>query len=154
MRKMLFVAAALSFVSPAWADGDWIPPITDPLVRKECGECHMAFPAGFLPARSWSALMRGLDEHFGDDASLPAEKVAAIEAILTANAGDVVMRGEARKFMRWVDPAGTPLRITENPAFTREHRFPDRVWNDPKVMVKSNCMACHRGADQGYFDDD
>jgi mono/diheme cytochrome c family protein len=153
--RITFVAVALLFgASPALAGGDWVPPVTDPVVRQECGECHMAFQPAFLPARSWTALMDGLSDHFGDDASLPAAKADAIRAYLLAHAGDVAPAGEARKFMRWVDPQGAPLRITENPAFLREHNFPDRVWNDPKVMVKSNCMACHRGADQGYYDDD
>ncbi len=154
MRMTSVVLAVALLASPALADDDWVPPVTDPVVQKECGECHMAFPAAFLPARSWDVMITGLSDHFGDDASLPADKTEAIRAYLTANAGDVKRQGTARKFMRWVEPGGAPQRITENPSFLREHNFPDRVWQDPKVMVKSNCMACHRGAEQGYFDDD
>lgn len=49
---------------------------------------------------------------------------------------------------------GTPQRITETPDLTREHRFPDRVWKDPRVVTKSNCLACHPGAVEGQYDDD
>ena len=35
-----------------------------------------------------------------------------------------------------------------------KHRFADKVWKDPKVVTKSNCPACHRGADQGWYEDD
>jgi mono/diheme cytochrome c family protein len=153
MRSVVLLVAALSAASPASAE-DWVPPVTDPLVLKECGSCHMAFPPAFLPARSWNRMMDNLPDHFGEDASLPADKVGAIRAYLAENAGDVAMKGMARKYMRRMAPDGTPQRITENPAFEREHRFADRVWKDPKVVTKSNCPACHRGADKGYFEDD
>lgn len=154
MRAVLLSLALFAASFPAVAGDDSVPPITDPLVRKECGTCHMAFQPAFLPARSWDRMMNELADHFGEDASLPADKVASIRATLTANAGDVVTRGRARKYMQWVAPGGTPQRITENPDFLRKHRFRDAVWQDPKVVTKSNCPACHRGADQGWYDDD
>lgn len=153
MRRVLFLAAAL-LSSPASADDDRVPPVTDPVVLKECGSCHMAFQPAFLPARSWDRMMNELADHFGEDASLPADKVQAIRAYMTANAGDVVAQGRARKYMQWVAPGDTPQRITENPDFQRKHRFAETVWKDPKVVTKSNCPACHRGADRGLYDDD
>lgn len=148
------VLATMLSTLPAFAGDDWVPPVKDPLVLKECGECHMAFQPAFLPARSWNRMVDELARHFGEDASLPADKVQAIRAYLNANAGDVVTVGRAGKYMRWVAPGGTPQRITDNPDFERKHRFPERVWKDPKVVTKSNCPACHRGADQGQYDDD
>lgn len=130
-----------------------VPKVTDLLVQKECGVCHMAFQPAFLPAKSWDRMLGELSNHFGEDASLPADQVSAIRAYLTANAGDVKKQGVARKFMRWVAPEGAPQRITENPAFLREHRFADSVWRDPKVVTKSNCLACHAQADGGNYDD-
>lgn len=154
MRLAILVAAALAAASPALAGDDWMPPVKDPLVLKECGTCHMAFQPAFLPARSWNRMMDELADHFGEDASLPADKVQAIRRYLMDNAGDSTRRGMARKYLRWVAPDGTPQRITENPAFEREHRFPAKVWTEPKVVTKSNCPACHRGAEQGWYDDD
>lgn len=148
------VLATMLLAFPAFAGNDWVPPVKDPLVLKECGECHMAFQPAFLPARSWNRMMDELASHFGDDASLPADKVQAIRTYLTANAGDVEAAGRAGKYMRWVAPGGTPQRITHNPAFEREHLFPERVWKDPGVVTKSNCLACHRRAEQGWYDDD
>lgn len=153
MRRAMLLAALVALASPARAD-DWVPPVTDPLVLKECGACHMAFQPAFLPARSWNRMMDELSNHFGEDASLPADKAKAIRDVLTANAGDVVTKGRARKYMQWVAPGGTPQRITENPDFARKHRFADTVWKDPKVVTKSNCPACHRAADKGYYDED
>lgn len=136
----------------ARAGGKKIPPVSDPLTAKVCGDCHMAFPPGFLPARSWVAIMAGLDDHFGDDASLPADQAGKIGAYLTDHASDAPNGGGLREFIRWVAPGGTPRRITENPAFLDEHDFPEHVWRAPDVVTRSNCPACHLGANRGWFD--
>lgn len=149
--RLAIVAALLAWAAPA-AAGDRVPPVTDSVVLKECGACHMAFPPAFLPARSWRRLVHGLADHFGEDAGLPAETMEIIGAYMAANAGDVAPGGVARKYMRWVAPDGTPLRLTENPAFRREHRFPESVWKDPKVVARSNCLACHADAARGRFE--
>ncbi|MBM3582223.1 MAG: cytochrome C [Alphaproteobacteria bacterium] len=133
---------------------DRVPPVTNDLVRKECGKCHMAFQPAFLPARSWNRMMSELADHFGENASLSANKVAAIRAYLTANAADAAPGKLARKYLRRIGPGETPQRITDNPEFAREHRFPERVWKDPKVVTKSNCPACHPRAERGDYDDD
>lgn len=140
--------------SPALQAGARLEPVTDPLTQKVCGECHLAFPPGLLPARSWAALVDGAADHFGEDLALPPDQAVQIRAWLMAHAGDAAGGRGLRDYMRWVAPAGTPLRITGNPAFLREHDFSPRVWQDPKVMTKSNCLACHAGAAQGWFDDD
>ncbi len=155
MRSKLPLAAAiLLFAAPLRAEEKSVPAIADPLVRQECGSCHMAFQPVFLPARSWNRIMDELANHFGEDASLPPDKAQRIRAYLTANAGDAAGGGWARRYMRWVAESGTPLRITANPAFERKHRLPDAVWKDPKVVTKSNCPACHTQAEKGWFDDD
>lgn len=153
-KIFIFALAAMAAAFPALAGGDSVPPVKDPLTLKECGGCHMAFQPAFLPARSWNRMMDELANHFGEDASLPPDKVQAIRAYLSANAGDNASGKLARKYMRMVAPGGAPQRITESPEFVREHRFPERVWKDPKVVTKSNCPACHLGADQGLYDDD
>ncbi len=150
-RALLAMVGLIAWASAALAD-DRVPPVTDPTVLKECGACHMPFPPALLPQRSWNGLLDGLSDHFGEDASLPADKVEIIRAYLAANAGDAGASKLGRKYMRWVAPGGTPRRITENPAFLREHRFPASVWQDPKVVTKSNCLACHDGAGDGRFE--
>lgn len=151
-RRLALAALLLGAAVPARAGGDGVPPVTDPVVRKECGACHMAFPPGFLPARSWNRLIDGLADHFGEDTGIAAREAEIIRAYLTANAGDVRPQGRARKHMRWVAPDAAPLRLTENPDFLRKHRFPGSVWRNPKVLTRSNCLACHAGAEQGRFE--
>ena len=123
---------------------------TNAATQTECGSCHIAYQPGFLPARSWSAIMAGLDDHFGENAALDAKTRTEIERFLTANAADA-QGGWGRR-----DPApgATPLRISDLPWFTREHgrEVSDRMKAKAKSM--SNCAACHQGAAQGIYEDD
>lgn len=139
--RTLILAAALTAALPAWAGDHRVAPVRDTLVQKECGQCHMAFQPGLLPAASWDRMMGNLADHFGDNATMSAEKTAAIRTYLTANAGRD-RRGDI------------PARITVARWFAHEHDFPDRVWKRPEVVTKSNCPACHQGAEQGLYDDD
>ena len=47
-----------------------VAPIHSPIYQEECASCHMAYPPGLLPARSWEKIMAGLESHFGDNAEL------------------------------------------------------------------------------------
>ncbi|MBK1663439.1 cytochrome C [Rhodospirillum rubrum] len=160
-HRLFLVLAAIGlgwgWTATARAGDDFIAPVSDPLTLRECGECHMAFAPGFLPARSWRAMMAGLADHFGQDASLAEGDRAAITATLEAGAADAPgrRRGLAAEFLGWVDPAGTPLRLTLNPAFLHEHRrlTPERL-SARGVRSITACPACHRNAERGWFDDD
>lgn len=148
------LALAASF--PAPADDERLPPITSSAVRDECGACHMAFQPQFLPRRSWQRIMDGLADHFGEDASLPDGTRREITAYLLANAADTSRSREGRRFAASNGRGEPPLRITEMPRWVAEHRGEVRpsAWNSPRVGSKANCPACHRGANDGYYDDD
>ncbi|MFL5283916.1 MAG: diheme cytochrome c [Rhodopila sp.] len=126
--------------------------------KKECGACHMAFQPELLPARSWTALMAGLDNHFGENATLDAATSQAILAYLQAHAADVGggYGHHHNHALRGLSSSGTPLRITETPYWVREHRreIATSAFSNPKVKSRANCVACHAGAEQGYYDDD
>jgi len=109
-----------------------------------CGMCHLAYPPGLLPAASWRAVLDGRADHFGVPLAPAPEVLAEIEAYLLANAG------------RAREGAAQSLRITEQAWFRHEHgeRLQARAAGDPAIGRMSNCAACHRGAEQGRFDDD
>ena len=136
---IIITAVALTTVAAASAI-ERVPPVSHPATAKECGECHMAFQAALLPARSWMRIMDSLADHFGEDASLPADVAASIRDYLATNTGRI----------------GTPAitRITEQSWFVKEHRFPATVWQRPEITAKSNCLACHPHAEQGIYYDD
>lgn len=152
----VFVAVkALPFVQTARGDSDErYRPVTHQATMKDCGDCHMAFQPQMLPRRSWTAIMAGLSDHFGEDASLPDDRRRTIEAYLTANAGDA--EGRKSEAVRGIKTSETPLRISETPYWIDEHRGEVRpgAFKDPKVGSKANCVACHRDAEKGYYEDD
>lgn len=110
----------------------------------ECGGCHLAFPPGLLPAASWKKLMTGLDKHFGTDASLPAADTKEITDFLVKNESN-----------RWT-ASTSPLRISESEWFKTKHRADEinpAVWKRASVKSPANCLACHKGADKGDFNE-
>lgn len=135
------VAAAVALAATAALANEFerVPPVTHAATLKECGECHMAFQPALLPAASWNRIMDGLSDHFGDNASLPPDAVADIRAYLTQNAG----QGDGRL-----------LRITDQRWWGHEHKFRPEIWQRQDVRSKANCVACHRSAEKGLYEDD
>lgn len=155
VRIALLPFALCTVVATASADGLSTPPVTDPATKKECSACHMLYPAGLLPARSWSRLMGNLKDHFGDNADLDDAIRKGITDYLTANAGDTGWR--SNKLVRDIPAGAAPLRITELPYFLRKHDKKGRI--APATLQRrgakspSDCKACHKQAEQGLFDD-
>ena len=146
--------SALIFSRAQAGGGHYYPPVAEPLVKEECGSCHLAFPASMLPASSWKRMMSELDNHFGDNAAVDPEIARKITAYLVANAGDAAGQRYGGKLLRGVDPATAPQRITALPKWVREHReVPDWEWRHKDVRSKANCTACHKDAERGFFED-
>jgi len=112
---------------------------------QECAACHLAYPPGLLPATSWQRIMKGLDHHYGTDASLEPVQVQEIGRWLDTHAGTY-------KRVREMPPED---RITRSAWFERKHRKVEpAVWTLPSVKSAAQCAVCHTGAEQGRFDDD
>lgn len=134
--------------------GHFYPPVADPLVKEECGSCHLAFAPSMLPASSWQRMMGELKNHFGDDASLDAATAKRITDYLVANAADTGGWRYGEKLLRGVSPASAPQRITELPKWVKEHRkVPDWEWKHKEVRTRANCTACHADAERGYYEE-
>jgi cytochrome b len=132
---------------PAWG----VPPATlDATYALQCGACHLAYPPSFSPIATWSGILGDLQHHFGADASLSPEQIAAIRAYLLANSAEHWDTLPGHRFRR-TDPA-EPLRITATPFWRRMHRdIPDAIFASPRVVRRSACAACHRDAETGRF---
>jgi nitrate/TMAO reductase-like tetraheme cytochrome c subunit len=156
MKKLQLVSvlgAVLLVVTSIAAKADdyeRMRPVTDPVVIKECGSCHMVYQPGFLPASSWTKMMADLKNHFGENATLDPAVAKQIEKYLTAHA--------ARGGKGWKTASGEPLlRISETRWFKHEH---GKRISSPKYLKRykaksiAQCNACHRGADKGYYEDD
>ena len=145
-RTLLAASLALSATLPALADGGRaMPRNVPPAYTQECASCHLAYPPGLLPARSWQRVMSGLDRHYGTDASLDAATRQQIDTWLQSYAGTYKRVAE--------EPPQD--RITRSAWFERKHRKVEpAVWQLPSVKSAANCAACHTGAEQGRFSDD
>lgn len=129
--------------------------VSSPVYKEECSSCHMAYPPGLLPARSWNKIMATLDSHFGDNAELAPESFKQVSEFLLANSADNSDYRRSRKIMNSLSENDVPLRISKTPYIVNKHdELPDKLvkFND-KVKSLSNCNACHGKAEQGLFDE-
>ena len=124
------------------------------LYAQECGSCHMAYQAQFLPKRSWDKMMETLGDHFKTDASLDKETALTLRAYLRDNASDGKVLGSKHmmKLARSISQTQIPLRISETPYFTKKHReIPQKYITQEAVKSIANCTACHQKAAQGEY---
>lgn len=149
------IAVSLILLERAQAGGShFFAPVSDPVVKEECGSCHMPFAPSMLPASSWQRMMGNLNDHFGDDASVDTQTARKITAYLVANAADTGGQRFSGKLLRGASTNDAPLRITELPKWVREHRKVTVAgWQHKDVRTKANCAACHVDAAKGYYDE-
>lgn len=128
-----------------------VAPVTLSEWTSECGSCHMAYPPGMLPARSWDALLADLPHHFGDDATVAEPTRAALAAYATANAADVSNYRLSRVLARATEGT-TPLRVSTIPDILSQHdEIPKSWFAEPDIRSRANCVACHPNAKTGSF---
>jgi hypothetical protein len=174
MKNTLAITAVIftfSFVMlpVVWGDDDFhwgemeeykhrtndVSAVTSTVYKEECGSCHMAYPPGLLPARSWDKIMLELENHFGDNAELDAETSQLITKLLLTNSADRSDYRRSKKFNRSINFNDIPVRISETPYFKHEHdEIPTRfVTANPEVNSFSQCDACHAKAERGSFNE-
>jgi hypothetical protein len=126
-----------------------------PVAYKEsCGNCHMAYGAYLLPEASWRKMLDTPDDHFGTEVTLDAEAKRQVADYLFTNAADRNGGKIGEKIVRHLD-GQIPERISTLPYIQRKHRKIDpAVFSRPSVGGLHNCVACHRDAAKGDFDDD
>jgi cytochrome b len=123
----------------------------DPTYAQECGSCHMAYPPSLAPSPRWVAIMDGLSDHFGEDASLEPGPMNRIRAYLTLNAAEKWDTRSAHELQR--SNPQDPLRLTTTPFWIRMHRgIPESVFKSRAVGAKGACEKCHSDASTGRFD--
>ncbi len=145
-RRLAWALLTPLFLSPAVPGTRAEAATPDPDVKlyvEECGACHVPYLPRFLPAESWRAIIAGLSDHFGDDASLDPETAKRIEAFLVRYASPRKPRAD-----RW-----PPLRISELDWFKRAHRHEVSPRRLKQAGTWANCTYCHRSGEGGDEDD-
>lgn len=154
IASLVVMILSLVLLQEVQADsGHFYPPTLDRAVRKECGGCHLAFPAALLPANAWQRIMADLGNHFGTDATVAPARIEQVRRYFAENAADSGGRRFGKKMLRGVAVDNPPLRITELPKWIQEHgKIPAAEWRRQEIGSKSNCPACHLEAERGYFE--
>ncbi len=130
-----------------------VAPVENPSYLDECGSCHFPYQPGLLPAHSWTKVMAGLEDHFGENAELPAKDAKTLTDYLVKNAADHANYKRSKKIMKTLSPGIAPLRASETPYFIKKHNELSRkmVQDNPEVVSISRCKTCHTKADTGSF---
>jgi cytochrome b len=122
----------------------------DPAYARECGACHAAPSPAIASSKTWKRVMAGLDDHYGDNASLDAETARELAAYLDANAAERWDTAVSRRV--GAASVGEDLRITRTRAWTRLHEdIAPATFAKKQVGGAINCAACHRDAASGRF---
>lgn len=122
--------------------------------ESECSSCHTLFHPTLLPATSWEKIMAGLEDHFGDNASLDENTRKEIFEFLVSSSAEHSTSEASQKLLRSVKKGDAPTQITEIAYWKRKHsEVPPDVYSRKSVKSKSNCIACHPGAEVGSFED-
>jgi len=148
MKKTLLLVLLLPFAATsAMADKQRLPADAPPAFQAECASCHVAFPPQLLVADDWRRVMRSLDKHYGDNASLDEKTRQILEDFHVRNAGSVWKVGADRTANKNELP-----RLTKTAWFQREHReVRPSDWTHAKVKTPANCLACHTKAAEGSY---
>ncbi len=163
----LFLSSVLLLLAAWWFQGylhqtperPYLPMVgpalpADPVLREECGGCHLAYHPSLLPARSWTRMMALQADHFGEDLALTQEDAESILGFQMANSAERASTEAAWKINRSISADQAPLRITETGYWKRKHReIESVVWDGSAVNGRWNCDACHLDAAQGTFED-
>jgi len=148
------LAATLSLAlagSPVFADDAHRQFITDQLTKTECGACHFAYPASMLPGASWRKIMSGLEDHFGEDASLEPEEIHDITEYLVSKAADT--KPQFSKYLHGIDAQNPPVRITETEFWIGKHFAISKEYLQSGLAgLKAVCTVCHLRAEDGYYE--
>ncbi|MBF0168233.1 MAG: cytochrome b/b6 domain-containing protein [Alphaproteobacteria bacterium] len=123
----------------------------DPSYVKECGSCHTPHHPSLLPSASWRLVMGGLDDHFGDDATLSEAKRQELENWLVSSTELGWDTKPGQRIPSTLKP-DAPMRITQAKYWERRHRdIPEATFKTKSVGGKANCKSCHVDAAQGRF---
>jgi cytochrome b len=125
------------------------------LWKDECGSCHQTYHPSLLPVRSWKKVMKQLDSHFGDDASLEEKDTQIITSFLIKHSAEFSTMEAAYKINRSIPKNVTPIAITTTAYWVKKHDEIEReTYKRSSIKSKANCLACHSDAISGEYEDD
>lgn len=130
------------------------PRVTNETYKRSCGACHFAYQPGLLPARSWAKIIDSPGSHPGGDLTIDKKAKTEIINYLEQNSAEKSPSKRSRKILYSIG-SDTPVRISEISYIKQKHRkIKEEVFTRKAVGSRANCIACHRNAANGVYDDD
>jgi len=131
-----------------------IPIPTNETWKTECSSCHMLYPPQLMKSASWEKMMKGLNQHFGVNAELEDAEYKEIVKFLMDNSADKLNYKRGLK-MSDSNSNQIPISISESDYFKRKHHeINPSTYLRKSIRTRANCLACHPGAERGYFEED
>jgi hypothetical protein len=131
-----------------------LPPVTNSTYKETCGGCHFAYQPGLLPSASWAELLGSLDDHFGQPLDIDLEALTTVTGYLKENSADKSSNRLSVKIMKSLG-GSVPARIKDVPyILEKHHKISADVLVRKSVGSLSNCLACHKTAESGVYEDD
>ncbi len=153
LALIVLIAAPLYQLMANYPASGFVPMKANAAWASECGDCHIAYHPSLLPRSSWRQIMAGLEDHFGEDASLDEDTKAEITAFLNEYASER-WDSEAANELRKTDTQ-KPLWITASPYWKQRHGdLEAEIFKRKTIGSKGNCLACHKDAASGRFNDE
>ncbi len=120
----------------------------------ECASCHMIYPPNLLPKRSWEVMMKNLENHFGDDASIDKATNISILNFLKQNSAEHSTSQASLGILKSLkDTNKTIIAISKTPYWKAKHKdIDDKIFKSKKVVSKANCKACHKDIEYGLLE--
>lgn len=100
-------------------------------------------------------MMKGLDNQFGDDASLDKVTNLSILAFLTKNSAENSTHKSSLKILKSLKDNNSAIAITKTPYWRKKHDDIEKsVFESDEVKSRANCKACHQDIQNGLIEHD
>ena len=157
--KLIAISTIISFLTFFACAGNskaskHAPKVNNATYQKNCGTCHFVYQPGLLPANAWNTLLEKPDGHAGGALSFYNKTMSEIKNYLMQNSAENSGWEKSGKIISSTINAN-PVRISEISYIKKKHReVSDRIFQRSSIGSRGNCIACHKSAESGLYDED
>ena len=135
-------------------ESEVLPKVTNEVYKENCGACHFAYPPGLLLARSWMKIIDNPGGHAGGDLSIDKNTKDEIKKYLNQNSAEKSQSNISKRILASIG-SDVPSKISKVPYIrNKHHEIKQEVFSRKSIGSRGNCIACHKTAEQGEYDDD
>jgi len=156
----IFILIIIAFSLACFGDNDksneteTLPIVSNKTYSDNCGACHFLYQPGLLPYKSWEKIIDTPGGHAGGELTINNSLKNEIKKFMLNNSAEKSTWKKSRKIADSINN-DTPVRISEIPYIKRKHwGVRDKIFKREAIGSRGNCIACHRSAANGVYDED